>query len=83
MAIEIKEKKQDMVIRYSGKGTENRDVLITVDERRCKACDICVKFCPGNVLQIKDFVVKVIKIEGCNKCMRCELLCPDFAIYVE
>lgn len=80
--IEIKEKVKEAIKRYEGVGTRG-PVIITIDERRCKACQICVKYCPGSVLSMKLDAVVVSNIEGCNKCMRCELLCPDFAIYVD
>lgn len=56
---------------------------ISVIPRYCKGCEICVKFCPKSVLEIKDFKVYVARIEDCIECMLCELRCPDFAIEVE
>jgi len=80
--IEIKEKIPSAIKRYEGKGTKG-NVVITVDERRCKVCNICVVYCPGKVLKLELETVVVVNISGCNACMRCELMCPDFAIYVD
>ncbi|HEY4715870.1 MAG TPA: 4Fe-4S binding protein [bacterium] len=62
-------------------GKEN--AKITIYDRRCKGCEICVKFCPTQTLAMDSFVAVVANIDACNKCMRCELLCPDYAITVE
>jgi len=56
---------------------------ITITPRYCKACEICVKMCPKDVLEIKNFKVHVARIEDCIECMLCEIRCPDFAIEVE
>ena len=62
---------------------------IEIIDANCKACDICVDVCPQNVLAMeKDptrwegYVVKIIDLESCTKCMLCEVECPDFAIKV-
>lgn len=64
-------------------------VRVIVKPERCKGCEICVDFCPSkiivrseeyNVLGYKP--VKVLAQEKCIKCRLCEMLCPDFAIYV-
>ena len=49
----------------------------------CKKCGICVAFCPKDVLEINEGVLKVARPDDCIKCMLCELRCPDFAITVE
>ncbi len=55
---------------------------IEIIEQYCKGCNICVAFCPTNVLEMDLFVVKTAKPEACIACMQCELRCPDFAIKV-
>ncbi len=55
---------------------------INIHKERCKGCEICVVFCPTQVLGIKEFKVYVVDIEKCTSCMQCELRCPDFAIEV-
>ncbi len=58
-------------------------VVIRIDEKRCKGCDICVKFCKQDCLALNGFVAIVTNANECTKCMRCEILCPDFAITVD
>jgi 2-oxoglutarate ferredoxin oxidoreductase subunit delta len=62
---------------------------VWVDEKKCKACDICVSVCPAGVLSMHYDVtstlgamVKIDHSESCIGCGNCELSCPDFAISV-
>lgn len=49
----------------------------------CKGCDLCIEFCPTDVLeQGEDGRVIVAHPEKCTACRWCELHCPDFAIVV-
>lgn len=49
----------------------------------CKSCELCVHYCPKNVLQIgPDRKVEAARPEDCIGCHMCELRCPDFAIQV-
>ena len=56
---------------------------IKVDKKLCKSCNICIDFCPKNVLepdsQLKAYAVRP---EDCIGCLKCEYYCPDFAITV-
>ena len=65
------------------------NTAVWVDESRCKACDICVSYCPAGVLNMKEdihaiqgMMIEVSHPESCIGCRDCELHCPDFAIYV-
>jgi 2-oxoglutarate ferredoxin oxidoreductase subunit delta len=50
----------------------------------CKACGICVAFCPTGVLAKDEAGYPYVKdIEKCTRCGWCEVRCPDFAITVE
>ncbi|OYD13962.1 hypothetical protein CH330_09675 [candidate division WOR-3 bacterium JGI_Cruoil_03_51_56] len=50
----------------------------------CKGCRICVEFCPTGTLDLdEEFKVTVAHPEKCIGCRRCELMCPDLAIYVK
>ena len=62
---------------------------VWINEKRCKACDICVSVCPVGVLSMKadstHILGKMAQVafpESCIGCGECELHCPDFAIYV-
>jgi 2-oxoglutarate ferredoxin oxidoreductase subunit delta len=50
----------------------------------CKACGICVAFCPTGALAKDEAGNPYVKdIEKCINCGWCEIRCPDFAITVE
>ena len=55
---------------------------IRIKQEWCKSCEICVEFCPRNVLKMGKFYPEVVDLERCTSCKLCELLCPDFAISV-
>ncbi len=49
----------------------------------CKACGICVAFCPTGVLEMDEAGYPFVKEIGkCINCGWCEIRCPDFAITV-
>jgi len=58
---------------------------LTIIKHFCKSCEICVSFCPRDVLALDPKTLKVIvrNPEKCTGCRLCELYCPDFAIFVE
>lgn len=63
---------------------QNDSVKISVRKEWCKACGICIEFCPKNVLAADEQGKPIpININDCIKCSLCELRCPDFAITVE
>ena len=53
-----------------------------VIEEWCKGCNICVSFCPKNVLELKNGKVAIKDLDSCIQCGQCELRCPDYAIYL-
>ncbi len=62
---------------------------VWVNEKRCKACDLCVSVCPSGTLAMRldehkvlGKIVEIIHPESCIGCQECELHCPDFAISV-
>ncbi|MBN1885972.1 MAG: 4Fe-4S binding protein [Candidatus Krumholzibacteriota bacterium] len=65
------------------KPASRKPAVIRVVPEWCKGCEICVAFCPKNVLEMENGTVKVARPDDCIKCMLCELRCPDFAITVE
>lgn len=59
--------------------------IVTIDQRFCKSCGICIEFCPKKVLVAEEPLLKakVADPEACTACLMCELYCPDWAINVE
>ena len=57
---------------------------VTVNRKTCKACGICVAFCPVSVFTT-DHDDKAVpsNTDKCTGCRQCELLCPDYCIEVE
>ena len=50
----------------------------------CKACGICVAFCPTGVLAKDEAGYPYVKdVDKCINCGWCGIRCPDFAITVE
>jgi len=75
-------------------GEEGRVIVETKKKREipkidiykawCKACGICVAFCPTGILAKDEAGYPYVKdIEKCINCGWCEIRCPDFAITVE
>ena len=65
------------------------DVPVWVNKHNCKACDKCVAACPAGVLamvydssSVLGANISIDYPDSCIGCMECELVCPDFAIYV-
>ena len=57
--------------------------MIKINPAWCKGCEICVAFCPKQVLKLQDGKAVVDNESNCIKCRLCEYRCPDFAIFVE
>ncbi|MGQ9707805.1 MAG: 4Fe-4S dicluster domain-containing protein [bacterium] len=67
----------------------DRKVKVTIDKNRCKGCELCVNFCPKQVLgmskEINDkgyFFAQVVNQDACIACRFCGLMCPDCAIEI-
>lgn len=56
---------------------------IDINMNWCKACGICMEFCPQKVFD-KDREGKpvIIDLAACTGCRICETRCPDYAIAV-
>jgi 2-oxoglutarate ferredoxin oxidoreductase subunit delta len=68
--------------------TQNKKVKeppsIDIYKAWCKACGICVAFCPTGALgRDESGSPYVADINKCINCGWCEIRCPDFAIHVE
>ncbi|MDY6843545.1 MAG: 4Fe-4S binding protein [Thermodesulfobacteriota bacterium] len=63
---------------------------ITIDEKLCKGCGLCVEYCPRGCISMpmgklseKGLPLVVFsEPEKCNACCVCGWMCPDFAIEV-
>jgi 2-oxoglutarate ferredoxin oxidoreductase subunit delta len=63
--------------------------MIEINEELCKGCDICIDFCPLEVLAVSATINRrgyyppqVVNEEKCIGCRLCELVCPEFAITI-
>ena len=57
---------------------------VTVVEKLCKACGICIALCPAQVfVAAPDGKARVAAEEKCTVCRTCEMHCPDFCLEVE
>lgn len=73
------------MIRHGGNMSEaaaKKLPNIVINPKFCKACSICVDFCPTNVLELRGSCVAVKDLAACTRCQLCDLRCPDFAIQV-
>jgi 2-oxoglutarate ferredoxin oxidoreductase subunit delta len=77
-----------------GKEKKGIRVKIHILSDRCKECNLCINFCPKNVLKKSDQVNQkgyhIPKLEEnpeesktCLACGFCEIICPEYAIWVE
>lgn len=65
-------------------GKKREEPKIDIYKAWCKACGICVAFCPTGALAKDETGSPYVKdISKCINCGWCEIRCPDFAITVE
>ncbi len=63
---------------------------ITIDEGRCKGCELCTKVCTKNLIQMASHFsargyrpATLVDPNGlCTGCLLCATVCPDVAITV-
>lgn len=61
-----------------------KGVSIQINRHWCKACGICIAFCPRQVYdQNPDGSPEAARPEDCIVCRQCEIRCPDLAIDVQ
>jgi len=61
---------------------------VTIDESRCKGCELCVEICPQKVMILSKkmgpfghYPAIFQEEEGhCTVCRLCVIVCPDVAI---
>ncbi len=64
---------------------------LTFDSEACKGCELCVSFCPVEILYLdKDRInssgyhlISVSDMDKCIGCANCAIVCPDSVIKVE
>ncbi|MFX0133264.1 MAG: 4Fe-4S dicluster domain-containing protein [Candidatus Hodarchaeota archaeon] len=64
--------------------------MLFLQRDRCKTCNLCINVCavkaliPDTELNSRAGYPPAVNPEskGCTYCGTCELVCPDFAIYV-
>jgi len=61
---------------------------VVVIKERCKGCELCVRYCPRDVLRMSQsfnargyYYPEAVDEQNCVNCHFCEVLCPDFAIF--
>jgi len=66
-----------------------RKPKVVIERNRCKGCELCVNYCPKQVLamskEINDkgyFFALVVNQEACILCQFCGMICPDCAIEI-
>ena len=62
---------------------------VVIDSEKCKGCELCIHFCPKNVIAIDDnktngkgYHPAAPLNEGCVGCLSCAMMCPDCAITI-
>jgi 2-oxoglutarate ferredoxin oxidoreductase subunit delta len=59
-----------------------RQKRLSVNEKWCKGCGVCIQYCPKKVLELYHGKVKIVNLDDCIECGLCEQRCPDYAIYL-
>lgn len=65
------------------KNQSDKGLPVLINTTRCKGCNICVYYCPTQVLKLIKAQSTVVNPEACTFCRLCELRCPDFAVTVD
>jgi 2-oxoglutarate ferredoxin oxidoreductase subunit delta len=63
---------------------------ISIDENRCKGCELCTAVCPKDLIHMADrfttrgyHPAELVDPSGaCTGCLLCAIICPDVAITV-
>jgi len=62
---------------------------IVIDQELCKGCELCIAFCPQELIALSDklnaagYLPSSFKDQdGCTGCASCATVCPEVAIEV-
>lgn len=61
--------------------------VVFLKKDHCKGCDLCIEFCPKNVLarskgfNVKGYHYPVVTNGDCINCRLCVTVCPEYAIF--
>jgi 2-oxoglutarate ferredoxin oxidoreductase subunit delta len=61
---------------------------VTIDQVKCKGCELCIVACPFDVLELskevnaRGYHFAISNETGCTACMNCGVVCPDGVITV-
>jgi 2-oxoglutarate ferredoxin oxidoreductase subunit delta len=68
---------------------KRRKGRIVILESRCKGCGMCIAFCPRAALARSRelsprgwYPPYLASDERCTRCKTCQVVCPDYAIYI-
>lgn len=57
-------------------------VTLSLCEKTCYGCGMCIKVCPHDVFELKDRKSHIVRKDYCMECGACALNCPTQAISV-
>jgi 2-oxoglutarate ferredoxin oxidoreductase subunit delta len=80
--MEIQNEKTNDIAGARVPSRETSLAQILLREAWCKGCAICAEFCPKHVFVMRSNLPVIVDLQACNRCMLCEVRCPDFALTV-
>jgi len=64
--------------------------IVTVDNDRCKGCELCVSVCPRKLFSMSprlnrrgQHYAQITPLQECIGCAQCSDICPDAAIEID